>query len=291
MFQRPFGRTGLNVSALGLGAAQIGSDSLADQDVTLFLNQVLDSGVNLIDTARGYGQSERRIGESISHRRQEFILSSKIGYSVEGYQDWTPEILMAGVDRALGLLKTDYLDIVHLHSCPLETLQQEGFLEAFQQCKDSGKVRFIAYSGENEILSWAVSSGIFDSFQTSVNPFDQWSAHKVLRDDMTQGVLAKRSLSNFCWSYAERPVGVYGETYWERLQEMNLPDFGLPWDAISLRFSAFTPGVSCALTGTKSFAHFEKNVEAIQQGPLPAEIVDALHNAFLSHLGEWSGEV
>lgn len=293
MIKRPFGNSGLEVSALGLGAAQIGQADLDEKEVKTYLNRVLDSGGNLIDTARGYGESERRIGEAISHRRSEFVLSTKIGYGVDGHDDWKPTTLAAGLDRALGLLRTDFVDIVHLHSCPLEVLQSAGFLEAFSDLKKAGKTRLLAYSGENETLKWAAESGVFDSLQTSVNPFDQWSMANVTSQAAARGlgVIAKRAVANFCWKHVERPVGVYGETYWERLHAMNLPTFELPWDEICLRFCAFAPGVACALTGTKSWGHFEANIHTVEKGPLPSELVEVLVSAFAPHLGQWPGEV
>ena len=59
------------------------------------------NGVNLIDTARGYGLSEERIGRHLAHRRQDFLLSTKVGYGVEGLPDWTYDCIVGGVERAL----------------------------------------------------------------------------------------------------------------------------------------------------------------------------------------------
>ena len=112
MIYRNFGNTGLKVSALGFGAGEIGDYAVSENDSERILNAVLDLGVNLIDTARGYFASEERIGKYISHRRKEFILSTKVGYSIEGYADWSYDIILAGVDNALRLMKTDYIDIV-----------------------------------------------------------------------------------------------------------------------------------------------------------------------------------
>src|SRR6185295_18171863 len=85
--QREFGTTGLVVSALGFGAGQIGDESMGEVQAGALLNAALDLGITLVDTARGYGLSEERIGTHLAHRRQEFVLSTKVGYSVPGYDD------------------------------------------------------------------------------------------------------------------------------------------------------------------------------------------------------------
>ncbi|MCL6494566.1 MAG: aldo/keto reductase [Ignavibacterium sp.] len=84
MIYRKFGNTDLQVSAIGFGAGEIGDYNLPDSEVEKLLNTALDLGINLIDTARGYYASEERIGKFISHRRGEFILSTKVGYGIDG---------------------------------------------------------------------------------------------------------------------------------------------------------------------------------------------------------------
>ena len=87
--RRQFGQTGMMVSILGLGGGQIGSSQLSEADAERLLNGALDAGINLIDTARGYGLSEERIGNYLSARRDEFFISTKVGYSIPGHKDWT----------------------------------------------------------------------------------------------------------------------------------------------------------------------------------------------------------
>ena len=82
MDTRPFGTTGLEVSKLGIGLAEIGMHlGPAEQSrAALVLNTALDNGVNLLDTAACYGNSEELIGDAVSHRRDEYILATKCGH-------------------------------------------------------------------------------------------------------------------------------------------------------------------------------------------------------------------
>ena len=113
---RQFGFTGLKVSALGFGAGHIGDYNSDEKSINTILNTAVDLGINLIDTARGYGASEERIGKFLSHRRNEIILSTKVGYDIPGYKNWTYDCVIAGINEALKKLCTDYIDIVHFQN-------------------------------------------------------------------------------------------------------------------------------------------------------------------------------
>lgn len=290
---QPFGNTGLAVSRLGFGGGHVGSPTMDDKDAGILLNALLDSGVKLIDTARGYDLSEQRIGKHISHRRSEFVLSTKVGYGVDGIDDWTPEIIEAGIERALKLMKTEVLDICHLHSCPLDTLKNSGVVEALGKAREAGKIKVAAYSGENEELAWAVECGQFQSVQTSVNFCDQLSLNKwlPLAAQKEMGVIGKRPVANMCWTYKARPVGQYAEEYWVRWKAMGIDPQGLDWHELALRFSAYAPGVSSVIVGTKDMDHFAQNVAVVQKGPLPAELLAAVKDAYTKHGGDWTGQI
>jgi aryl-alcohol dehydrogenase-like predicted oxidoreductase len=289
----PFGSTGLTVSRLGLGTGEIGSEKMTDSDAGQLLNAALDAGVTLIDTARGYGLAEERIGKLVSNRRNEFVLSTKVGYSVDGYEDWTLEIIGAGIERALKLMKTDVLDIVHLHSCPLDTLKNSGVVEALVKAKEAGKIRVAAYSGENDELAWAVSSGQFGSVQTSVSIFDQASLNRTLPEAIAEGigVIAKRPVANSAWRFAERPVGAYAEEYWARWKAMGLEPEDLDWQELALRYTAYAPGVSSAIVGTGNLAHFLANIEVVRKGPLPTDLVETIDAAYRGADQGWLGQI
>ena len=210
-----FGKTGLNVSTIGFGAGLIGDTSISDKAVDSLLNTVLDCGINLIDTARGYGLSEERIGKFLKSRRKEFILSTKVGYDIHDYENWTYEIIIAGIENALRLLQTDYLDIVHLHSCELNILKSGNVIEALEKAKEQGKVRCLAYSGENEEVNFAVETNRFDNIQTSVNICDQRDIKTLISEAKQKGmgIIAKRPLANAPWRFKDCPTGHYAEEY------------------------------------------------------------------------------
>lgn len=293
MLQRPFGDTGLTVSAVGFGAGHIGGEDYDDAAAGRLLGVALDAGVTFVDTARGYGRSEERIGRHLGSRRDEVVLSTKVGYDVPGVEDWTGEAVSGGVDLALRTLDTDTIDVVFLHSCPLEVLQRGEVVTALHAARDAGKVRVAGYSGENDALAWAVGSGAFGAVQTSVSLADQWSLQHVLDDAAGRGlgVVAKRPLANAPWRFTERPVGLYAELYWDRLHALGLEPADGDWLATALRFSAFAPGVSTAIVGTGSEQHLHQALAAEKLGPLPEQEFVRWREAFAPHGGDWPGDV
>jgi aryl-alcohol dehydrogenase-like predicted oxidoreductase len=280
---------------LGLGAGQLGDAALEDAEAGRLLNGAVDLGITLIDTARGYGLSEERIGRHLRHRRRELVLSTKVGYGIPGYEDWTGPCITAGVEAALARLGTDCIDLVHLHSCPLEVLQRGDVVVALERAVAAGKVRVAAYSGENQPLRWALASQRFGSVQVSVNLFDQ----RITTDPgglpaaaaAGLGVIAKRPLANAPWRFRDRPSGDYCEAYWLRMRAMGLHPGALGWDELALRFSAFVPGVTSCIVGSRSLEHVRRNAELVQRGPLPPSLMASIQAAFAAHDDGWEGQV
>lgn len=287
MIYRELGKTGLKVSAIGFGAGEIGDYSISDSEVDKLLNAALDLGINLIDTARGYYASEERIGRFLSHRRNEFILSTKVGYGIEGYNDWTYEIILAGIDEALRVMKTDYIDIVHLHSCDINVLKKGEVTEALLKAKQMGKIRVAAYSGENDALEYAINSDKFDSIMTSVNICDQYSLNNLIpmAKQKDLGVIAKRPIANAPWRFVERPVGNYAEEYWLRWKEMNLPE-SENWLDTFLRFSIYADGVDSAIIGSTNVNHLQTDIQIIEKGPLNPALANYIKTSFNEY---WMG--
>lgn len=289
---RKFGNHNLTVSALGYGCGQIGGNDLTDKEVSYLLNSILDLGINFLDTARAYGLSEERIGRFISHRRDEFILSTKVGYGIPGYQDWTQAIISAGIDYALKLLRTDHIDIVHLHSCPIHVLENNGVAEALRECLEQGKILVAAYSGENESLEYAVSTAKFGSIQLSVNICDQRAIDAIIpkAKDSGMGVIAKRAVANAPWRFTKLPRGQYVEEYWLRWKSMNI-ETDLEWNELFTRFTAFTEGVDTMIIGSKNINHIKSNLASIEKGPLPMELYSRIRNLFRQSDKDWIGQL
>ncbi|MDN3545901.1 aldo/keto reductase [Kinneretia asaccharophila] len=292
--QRPLGRSGLQVSALGFGAMHLQDARLSEAEAGRLLNQVLDLGISLIDTARSYGLSEERIGRHLAHRRDEFLLSTKLGYGVEGVADWSYACIVQGVERALRLMRCEWLDIAHLHSCPLPLLQRAELTRALLDCQRAGKLRVAAYSGDNAELAHALACGDFGSVQTSLSLCDQINLSGALQraEQAGIGLIVKRPVAGAIWHRPQRPGDHAEGQYWDRWQALALPDTLLEeagerdWTALALRFAAHAPGVSSALTGTAKLAHLQANLAAVQRGPLPEAVLRRLRRDFRP---DWTG--
>jgi aryl-alcohol dehydrogenase-like predicted oxidoreductase len=282
-----FGDTGLNVSMLGLGAGQIGTAEVSETAASDVLNGALDLGVTLIDTAASYGLSEERIGRHLGHRRDEFVLSTKGGQAVDGFPDWSTGSLRASIEQSLRRTRSERIDVYLLHSCPVEVLQRGDLQDTLDQAVAAGKIRVAGYSGDNEHLAFAVDSGRFAAIETSVNIADQWNFRHVVGHRPDLGVIAKRPIANAPWRFTERPVGNYAELYWQRLQELQLDPGGLDWAEFALRFSAYAPGVHCAIVGTANLGNLRRNVEAVNHGPLPPELLSAIDQAWQRMGSDW----
>lgn len=292
MIFRNFGTTELNVSAIGYGAGTIGDPRIPEKVAETMLNTVLDSGINLIDTARGYGISEERIGKYISHRRNEFVLSTKVGYGIDGIPDWTYDCIINGIEAALQRLQTDFIDIVHLHSCSVDILQNGEVIDALEKARSDGKTRIIAYSGENDALKYAVQTQRFQSVMASLNICDQRVIDHPLPAAKNQGMgfIAKRPVANAPWRFSEQPNGHYCEEYWHRWKKMGL-HFDIGLQELALRFSAFTFGNDCCIVGTMNIDHLKENIAIAEKGKLPEEIVTTCRNAFHQHGQQWIGQI
>ncbi|HNY02769.1 MAG TPA: aldo/keto reductase [Bacteroidales bacterium] len=291
MIYREFGKCGFRVSVLGFGAGHIGGSDLDEKQAEAMLSGILDLGINLVDTARSYGLSEERIGRYLSNRRGEFILSSKGGYTYRQTADWSYEATMGSVEESLIRLKTDYIDIYHLHSCDVDRLRENECIAALEKAREQGKIRCVAYSGENEALAFAIRSGRFDSIQCSVSLFDQASLERSIPESVGKGlgVIAKRPLGNAVWRYSSRPDGHGHVAYFDRWKAMQLETGGLPWHEMALRFTAFTPGVSTIITGSADLTHLAENTRCLDKGPLPSSMIESIRNSFLKRGNDWPG--
>jgi aryl-alcohol dehydrogenase-like predicted oxidoreductase len=299
MQQRTFGRTGLSVSPLGFGAAPVGYLNIPQHEITRLLNQLLDSGVNVIDTAASYPGAEEAIGKAIGNRRDEFVLVSKCGQSfgdVPG-DAWSAQVITATIERSLARMRTDRLDVMLLHSCELDVLQRGEAIEALVSAREAGKIRHAGYSGDNGAAAWAAAHPELEVLQTSVSITDQHNIDLVLpiAREHNVGVMAKRPIADAAWN-PTRPgmYQSYGKVYEDRLKAMNISaeKYRLSWIELALRFTLSFREVSTAIVGTTNLEHARANVGVASQGPLAGDVVDEIRSAFhdADPNGEWLGQ-
>jgi len=172
------------ISSIGFGAFKIGRnegtkygqayDLPGDTTVDLLLNRVLDLGVTYIDTAPAYGVSEERIGRFLAHRRNEFILSTKVGETFENGQstyDFSREAIHRSIERSLRRLRTDVLDIVFIHAprSDLEVLTSTDAISTLNELRDRGLIRAVGLSGySSEALGMAIDA--LDAIMVEYHP-------------------------------------------------------------------------------------------------------------------------
>lgn len=297
---RSFGSTGLRVSPLGVGLAEMGYGLRLDQSAqaSWILNRALDRGVNFIDTAACYGIGEELVGFSVAHRRSEYILSTKCGHVAGGYQGepWTATTISSSIERSLRRMKTDHIDIVHLHGCPIKVMERGDALESLHRAREQGKVRFLGYSGDNDAAAYAVESGHFEVLQTSFNLVDQRARTLLLPEAAARGmgVIAKRPIANAVWGVDSTP-GPYADTYFARANAMieagPLVDGadGVPAPiVIALGYTLSFRGVGTAIVGTADPDHMAENIDLVEQAlNLSPQIVGELNRRFERLGADW----
>jgi hypothetical protein len=271
MERRPLGKTGMNVSVLGFGGAEIGFEGASLETVEKLLSAAFDAGLNAVDTAECYEESEELIGRAVAHRRQDFFLFTKCGHaSGIDLPDWDLKLLEMQVDRSLKRLRTEVIDLIELHSCSEDLLREGGVISVLQKARDSGKTRFIGYSGDNQAAAYAVECGAFDVLQTSVNIADQSIITETLPKAKAagMGVIAKRPIANVAWRTGEKePDNAYHRAYWERLRKLDYPFLGGERAVeIALRFTLTAPGVCTAIVGTKNPDRWVQNAALLAGG-------------------------
>lgn len=176
---RPLGRTGLNVSELSYGAAR-GYESPSDFDAAV--HAAIDAGINLIDTAEGYGDSEVALGRALAGHDDILVETKHLPY--EHFAPWapfsgTPATVVASTEQSLRRLRRDRIDILLGHGIrtveSYDRFMEDGCYEAMVKLREQGKVRFIGISelseadGTHSVLNRAVPSGAFDVVMLTVN--------------------------------------------------------------------------------------------------------------------------
>jgi len=171
---RILGRTGVRVSALGLGTAPVGEGPVGVQEGIKIFSEAIDRGVNYIDTARIYGNAEEILGHIIPKRRDKLFLVTKV-WTANGQK---AESMLA---ESLRQLKTDYVDLVHIHNVGGknldEVLGKGGVLEYLLKEKEAGKIRFIGATSHARPARVAsiIETGQIDVAMTVINYADKFT--------------------------------------------------------------------------------------------------------------------
>lgn len=161
--ERPLGETGFVVSPLGLGTVKLGRDQGVkypsgfsipdDREARQLLAIAQDMGINLIDTAPAYGQSEERLGTLLKGQRDHWVIVSKVGEEFEAGQsrfDFSAEHTRRSVERSLNRLGTERIEVVLVHSDGNDVgiLRDADVYETLQQLKQEGKIGAFGLSGK-----------------------------------------------------------------------------------------------------------------------------------------------
>jgi aryl-alcohol dehydrogenase-like predicted oxidoreductase len=281
------GRTGIEATVLGFGAMELrGPDSgrrrrpITPEQAERVLNDVLDQGINYIDTSIDYGTSEEFIGEFISDRRGEYFLASKCGCLVGAPplapdqrqpHVFTRENIVAGVEQSLRRLKTDYLDVVQLHASPsMETLEAEDVVATLLELKADGKVRFIGSSSTLPNIAEHVALDVFDVFQIPYSALER--EHEAVITEAAAhgaGTVIRGGVAR-----GEPGAGNGAEDVWAAYERADLDALadGASRSEFMLRFTISHPALSTTIVGTLNPDHLAENVAAVKKGPLPEDV-------------------
>ena len=292
---RPLGRTGTDVTILGYGAMELRGQphgpAIDDDDAGRLLNEVLDGGINLIDTSIDYGRSEELIGQHIGHRRDEFFLASKCGCLLgpppPGSRppfphDYSAANVRAGIDQSLRRLRTDRLDLVQVHMSPSRaTLEAEDTIATLMSARDQGKVRFLGMSGILPNLPDHIAMGVFEVFQIPYSAVQRehedlitaaaaTGAGTLIRGGAARGGPAEDK------NWSQGPLGLNpgeGQRRWDSsgvedlLGDMTRVEF-------VLRFTLSHPALSSTIVGTSNAGHLRANLAVAAKGPLPTDLYE-----------------
>ena len=273
---RTLGRTGLQVSELGFGSVEIGmeygiqvdgaSNQPTHEDAIAIVQAVIDRGINVIDTARGYGKSETIIGEAIEDRRDELIVMSKIsGLNEVQSSDQLKSFITESLETSLRELRTDCIDVYQIHSATNEMIAEGHVVEILEGFRQQGMVKFLGATvyEEDQALD-CINDGRLDVLQI---------AYSMLAPAMSEAVIPKAAeagVAIVARSVLHRGVlttkGAGGSLEEQRLHQA-AQEFSCLFDEqteslphAAIRYVLSNDGVSCALLGMDSMAQVEENL-------------------------------
>jgi len=297
MIYRTLGRTGLKVSAAGLGGGGFSRLGLAkgktESEVVSLIHLALDLGVNIIDTAASYG-TEAVIGQALkSVRRDRLVIATKA--SPAKYASWelfTPENVVASIDNSLRQLQTDYLDVLQLHAVAPQIYEKtrEVIYPAVLRQKEKGKLRFIGiteaapYDLDHRMFQRALAED--DVWDTAMVGFNMM--HQNARTSVFPKTMAKKVGTLIM--FAVRSIFAQPERLKDEVRALaaggQLPKWlGDSPDPLGFlvheggassiidaayRFVRDEPGVDVVLFGTSDPRHLREDIASLSKPSLPA---------------------
>jgi len=293
------GRTGLKATVAGLGCggfSRLGLPIHGLDHAAGIVRAAWDGGVNFFDTATVYGTQEA-VGKGLAGiKRADYILSTKFSYKGK-----SPEDLEITLNESLRELKTDHVDIYHLHGVHPEDYSQarDTLVPAMQKAKQAGKIRFLGITelfGEDtshRMFKSALPDDIFDVIMVGYNLLNPCAAKWVLPAAMEKkvGVLCMFAVRKALSNPAQLEIDIgrileRGQADPALVKTKDTLDF-LAYEGIAdsipeaaYRFCRHSPGIDVVLTGTGNAAHLAENLAAIQGPPLPPATLEKLAAMF-----------
>lgn len=297
MRRRVLGRTGLEVGELSLGGLFISSVGGEFEQGRAAILRALELGVNFVDTAPSYANSEEVLGRVLDGVDPPVIMSTKLGARPDPFEPQNPDHLRQSVEESLRLLKRDYVDILMVHE-PDRPRQHDWWedgeaytgpvLAVLDELKERGIIRFTGLGGTSAYAMVPImATDRFDVVLTAFNYNLLWREAElgilpmarslnmgiIIGSPLQQGVLARRYddevRSGPHWMSPQRREQLL--TLYAYLDEL-----GMDLPEMCLRFLLSNPDVSCALMGARSREEVEANVAAADRGPLPDEVLARL---------------
>jgi len=290
MKKRLLGRSRIEVSEIAFGGVEIGmpygigveskKDMLSEEDAIELLNKALDSGINFIDTARMYGNSEQIIGNAFKGRRNEIVICTKCRHLRDRDGKLPPngsleKIIFDSFEESLNALQTDFIDVFMLHQVDQDILYNEEIANAFVKLKRDGKIRATGASTYSvEETKKAIDLGIWDVIQLPFNLMDQRQASlfKLAREEgvaiVVRSILLKGLLSDKGKNLHEALKNV--ENHIEKYDEL-LDNTPLTLPELAIKFGLSYPEVSAVLVGLDKMSYLDQTLKAVNGNYLNEE--------------------
>jgi aryl-alcohol dehydrogenase-like predicted oxidoreductase len=292
--KRRLGKTGLEVTELGLGGLFVSSWGGQFEQTSEAIHRALDLGINYIDTAPGYGNSEEVIGRALEGVTKPLILSTKLGGRPQPFKPQDRDGLMKSVEESLRLLKRDRIDILMVHE-PDRPGQYDWWtdwehfsgpvLDLLADLKRDGVIGFTGLGGTTAYeLAHLIRTGKFDVVLTAFNYSLLWREAEIdvlpAAKEQGMGVVIGSPLQQGALSRRYDDQVRHGARWLSpprRKQFLALYDFldelGMSLPELALRFVISNPDISMVLMGPRSRAEVDENVVAVEKGPLPRAVL------------------